>query len=349
VIALLHGAADFGAVEEYVVLLATALRERGEPVILVYPDVPKLAPFGELAGGTLRVLAFPPELLSHAGTLTPWLVRMLRREHVRVAHITDVWPTASVAARLAGVRRIVITHHTPEFERRDNRSGRLWWRLSWLVRPLVVYTSAADRDRDGRFLLRRRVVPLGIDVDRFDIESTQDPARPIVGNVARLSQQKGHDTLLDAARLVLERRPDARFALVGDGELRADLEERAARLGIAERVEFMGVRDDVPMQLARFSVFAFPSRFEGLCLAVIEAQAAGVPVVATPVGGIRETVVDGETGLLVPVDDSDALADAIISLLDTPALGAELAARGKAQARAYTRDRTVRETIALYV
>ena len=315
----------------------------------MYPDVPQLAPFGSLAGGSLRVLPFPPELLSRTAALTVWLARTLRRERVRVAHVTEVWPSASIATRLAGARRLVVTHHTPELARRDSFVGRLWWRLSWLARPLVVYTSAADRERDGRFLLRRKVVPLGIDVDRFDVEPMRDAAAPIVGNVARLSWQKGHDTLLAAVPSVVERRPDARFVLVGNGELRGELEEQAERLGVADRVEFTGPRDDVPTQLGRFSVFAFPSRFEGLCLAVIEAQAAGVPVVATSVGGIRETVVDGETGLLVPVDDPEALADAIVRLLEAPGFAAELAGRAKESVRAYTTDRTVRETLALYV
>src|SRR5204863_5373655 len=99
--------------------------------------------------------------------------------------------------------------------------------------------------------------------------------------------------------------------------------------------ELTGERDDVPQQLAGFDVFAFPSRFEGLCLAVIEAQAAGVPVVATPVGGIRDTVVEGETGLLVPVGDPAGLAAAVCRLLDD----AELAARVAAEARSRVRER----------
>ena len=118
---------------------------------------------------------------------------------------------------------------------------------------------------------------------------------------------------------------------------------------MAGRVDFLGARDDVPGLLAGFTVFALPTRFEGLCLAVVEAQAAGLPVVATPVGGIRETVVPGETGLLVPVDDASALADAITVLLDDPGLAARLAAEGRRRAfERFSLERMVERTAALY-
>jgi len=105
----------------------------------------------------------------------------------------------------------------------------------------------------------------------------------------------------------------------------------------------------VPGLLVSFSVYAQPSEYEGLCVAVLEAQAAGVPVVATPVGGLRETVVDGETGLVVPVGDAQALGAAIRRLLDDRALGERLAAEAQRRVRArYTLRRMIDETLALY-
>jgi glycosyltransferase involved in cell wall biosynthesis len=114
-------------------------------------------------------------------------------------------------------------------------------------------------------------------------------------------------------------------------------------------VIFAGARDDIPDLLASFDVFAFPSLFEGLCLAVIEAQAAGIPVVATPVGGIRETVVEGETGFLCPPRDSAALAERIIECLDRPDQARRIAetARNRVQER-FSERRMVDETLALY-
>jgi glycosyltransferase involved in cell wall biosynthesis len=268
------------------------------------------------------------------------LVRILRRLRPRIAHVMDVWPQAVVAARLARVPRVLVTHHTPELPRRDNLAGRTWQRLGWLARPEVIYTSETDRTRDGRH--PSHVVALGIDLDRFE---GGRPAlrsdRPLVGNVARLAPQKDHATLIEAARLV----PEAEFVVAGDGELREELERRAE----GSSVRFIGARADVPDLLASFDVFAFPSLYEGLCVAVIEAQAAGVPVVATPVGGIRETVVDGETGLLVPPRDPQAVAAAIRRLLDDRELARRLAdeARRRVGER-FSEQRMVEETLRLY-
>jgi glycosyltransferase involved in cell wall biosynthesis len=171
----------------------------------------------------------------------------------------------------------------------------------------------------------------------------------VIGNVARLAPQKGQRFLIDAAPKVLERHPDARFVFVGEGELREDLERRAEHAGVADRFLFTGARDDVPELLASMDVFALPSLFEGLCYAVIEAQAAGVPVVATPVGGVRENVVEGETGLIVPPEDANALADAIVRLLDEPAEARRLAENARRRTfERYSLRRMVDATIELY-
>lgn len=313
-IVYLHQSNVYGAVERY---LEQLLRDADEEAVVVAPTGDGLAPIAELA----ELRAFDPAL-GTAGRFR-MLVRELRRARPRLVHVVDVWPLAFLAARVAGVPRVVVTHHTPALPRSDNAVGRVLWRLGWATRPDVIYTSAADRAADGRTGV---VIPLGIDLQRFEVD--RRPGR-IVGTVARLVEQKGIDTLIAAAPAVLESHPDVRFVVVGDGPLRPELE----RLAQGMPVEFVGARDDVPEQLARFDVFALPTRFEGLCLAVIEAQAAGVPVVATPVGGIVETVVDGETGLLVPVDDPDALAAAVRRLLDEPALAARLADEARRRAR----------------
>ncbi len=211
------------------------------------------------------------------------------------------------------------------------------------TRPEVIYTSETDRMRDGR--RPSHVVALGIDLKRF-ASGTPVLDGTMVGNVARLAEQKGQRTLLAAVPSVLDRHPETRFAIAGDGELRQELKQLSEQYG--DHVVMLGNRSDVPDLLASFDVFAYPSRFEGLCLAVIEAQAAGVPVVATPVGGIRETVQDGETGLLVPPDDPQALADAIVRLLDDREEAASMAARAREQAQQFSEERMVERTLALY-
>lgn len=349
----LHGAPAFGAVERYVVQLVEGIDGR-EEAVLVFPDVPELAPFRELAGPAVRLLPLDPALVAGpAPALAAELRRIVRRERPRVVHVTDTWAPAVVAARLAGARRILLTHHTPELPRQDSLAGRLWWALSWLARPEVVYTSETDRRGDGRRLVRTHVIELGIDLERF-AGAVAAPAAtpapgPVIGTVARLARQKGLDVLVAAAPAVLSRHPAARFVVAGDGEERAALEEQAQAAGVAGSVTFLGARDDVPELLAGFDVFALPTRFEGLCLAVVEAQAAGLPVVATPVGGIQETVLHEETGLLVPVDDPAALAEALCLLLDDAALAGRFAAEGRRRALArFGVERMVERTVALY-
>jgi glycosyltransferase involved in cell wall biosynthesis len=331
-IAYLHQAAAWGAVERYLEQLLEGL---DEPAVVIHPETDVFAPLAWLAD--LR----PYEPGRSAPTLLAHLVRELRALRPRIVHVVDVWPLAFLAARIARVPRVVVTHHTPELPRSDNLWGRALWRAGWLTRPEVIYTSEADRGRDGRGGV---VIPLGLDLAGFDVERRAHDGR-VVGNVARLVEQKDQRALVEAAPAILERFPDARFVVVGDGPLRAELERRADGLPF----ELTGARDDVPELLAGFDVFAFPSRFEGLCLAVIEAQAAGVPVVATPVGGIRETVVDGETGLLVPVGDAAALAAAVCRLLEDPELSARLAAEARSRVRErYSVEHMVEQTLRLY-
>jgi glycosyltransferase involved in cell wall biosynthesis len=332
VIALLHPAPAYGAVERYVEAIARGL---GDEAVLVHPGVPQ---FERLPVRTVQ-LRDP----------STWaLARLVRRLRPRVVHVTDVWPQALVAARVARVPRLLVTHHTPQLPRYDNVAGRVWWHLGWRCRPEVVYTSQADQVRDGR--RPAHVIALGIDLDRFTGGTAVLPRNgPVIGNVGRLAPQKGHRYLIEAAPPVLERHPDARFVVVGDGELRDELERTARDRGVSEHFLFTGARTDVPELLASFDVFAFPSLFEGMCVAVIEAQAAGVPVVATPVGGIPDTVVDGATGLLVPPRDAAGLADGILQLLDDPGAGRRLAdeARRRAVER-FSQERMVAETLRLY-
>lgn len=347
---ILHPTPAYGAVERYIEAVVGGLRGCDEEVVLVYPEAPELAPFADLAGGNIRIVTFPlADLTGPAPWLALRLARLLRALRPSVVHVTEVWPTAQIAARLARAPRVLVTHHTPELPRTDSLFGRFWFRLGWLARPEVIYTSEADRAHDRRSL-RTHVVPLGIDLDRF---ANPSPALVrdgrIVGNVARLAPQKGHRVLIDAAQRVLERHPDLSFVVVGDGELRGELEQQARAVGLEGSFEFLGARNDVPELLASFDVFAFPSFFEGLCLAVIEAQAVGVPVVATGVGGLVETVVPGETGVRCEPGDAASLAAGISWILDHPDEAAALAAEAKRRVQeCFSEQRMVAKTLALY-
>jgi glycosyltransferase involved in cell wall biosynthesis len=351
VIVYLHGAQLFGAVEHYVASVAAGARAAGHEVLLVYPDAAENAPFEALADVGIRREAFPAELLTgRAPRLARHLAATVRRERPCIVHATDVWPVAQVAARVAGAHRVLVTHHTPELPRHDGVIGRAWWALGWLARPEIIYTSEADRKGDGRRLFRTHVIPLGFDVVHFaEGREARAPESARIGVIARLSEQKGHRYLIDAAPHVLRERPDAVFVFIGDGEQRATLERLVAERELSGHFRFVGERADVVSDLDGLDVVAHPALFEGLCLAVIEAQAAGVPVVATAVGGIPENVIDGVTGLLVQPRDARGLADAIGRLLRSPEEARAMAARAQQRVlERYSEEAMVERTVALY-
>jgi glycosyltransferase involved in cell wall biosynthesis len=142
---------------------------------------------------------------------------------------------------------------------------------------------------------------------------------PVLLSVGRLRHQKAHSILLKAFPAVLAKFPAARMLIAGDGVLRAELEAEAASLEIANRVTFLGVRHDVAALLSLANLFVFPSRFEGMPNAVLEAMSQGLPVIATAVQGVDEIIRDGQNGLLVPLEDPQALSNAILRLLRDPA------------------------------
>jgi glycosyltransferase involved in cell wall biosynthesis len=155
-----------------------------------------------------------------------------------------------------------------------------------------------------------------------------EPGSQLVGVIARLEPEKGHQTLLDAWPYVLRDVPDAYLLIVGEGSRRDFLEHRAAANRVAHRVVFTGRRDDVPAVTAALDVAVLPSHREAQGLSILEAMALSRPVVASDVGGIPEMIEDGVTGLLVPHDQPVELAAAIVRLLTDHALADTIARRG---------------------
>ncbi len=154
--------------------------------------------------------------------------------------------------------------------------------------------------------------------------------QPVVGSIGRLEPVKGHAYLLEAARSVCERHPDAVFVLAGQGQLRESLARQANALGLDRNVRFLGYRDDVATVLAALDIFALPSLSEGLPLSLLEAMAAGKPIVASDVGGIPEVIRDGESGLLARPAAPTELADRILTLIEDPSRARGLADNARA-------------------
>ena len=171
----------------------------------------------------------------------------------------------------------------------------------------------------------------------------------IVGTVGRLVERKGHYDLLDAWAEITKKYPDAQLLLVGDGPEREGLESRAKELNCVDSVVFAGQRDDVPDLLDAMDIFVFPSHYEGLPGALIEAMIAGLPIVATPVDGNAELIINEETGLFVPPRDAEAISDRVKKLLEDTELQKDLGTAASEYARGeFAIESMVAEFEALY-
>ncbi len=200
----------------------------------------------------------------------------------------------------------------------------------------------------------------GIDLERFRPRSSaRQSARNrlacgrdtvVYMTVGRLVPVKGYDDLLQAFRTVVERVPQSKLFIIGEGERRARLERQACTLGLEEAVEFLGWREDVDDLLDACDVFVLSSLNEGLGLVVVEAMAKKLPVVATRVGGVPEVVVEGRTGVLVKPSSPNDMAEAMVELGSSPELRSAFGSAGRRRAEKYfSIESTVRSTEAIYV
>ena len=253
----------------------------------------------------------------------PWRLRAFLRTHrPRAVFTHHIGPLlyGGLAARLAGTRNIIHVEHDIWHHAEPRRAQQLRLAAA-IVRPTFAAISPAAAAALRRTTGVRTVVllPNGVDLAAYAGGTRQEaratlglpPHARVIGTVGRLETVKGHDVLIRA----LEHLPvDVCLALIGDGGRREELEGLARQLGLSDRIRFAGHRDDVARLYPAFDVFCLPSRREGVPLAVIEAQASGVPVVATDVGSVRDALCP-ETARLVPPEDPAALAQALDAAL----------------------------------
>lgn len=275
-----------------------------------------------------------------------------RSRRIAVVHACDFYANifALTGAALARVPQRIGSRRDILIPQRSTGQHRLQ-SLSYRFAHHVVANSRAAAEQaihEGVSRNAITVIPNGIDVHTYPPPRVRSQ-RHIVTTVANLRAEKGHDVLLRAAARITREVPDAMFQLVGDGPMHDALAAQAASLGIAHAVRFLGHREDVPNVLHESDLFVLPSRTEAFPNGVLEAMAAGLPVVATRVGGIPELVTDGEDGVLVPAADENALAAAILALMREPdrALRLGSAARATIEAR-YSFDEMVHAFEALY-
>ncbi|HEV2386273.1 MAG TPA: glycosyltransferase family 4 protein [Candidatus Acidoferrales bacterium] len=293
------------------------------------------------------------------------LGRLLHELRIDVlhSHMFRASLCASPIGRLCRVPAIIETPHVRENWRRGWKSSYWIDRLAGRAVDAYVAVSQANADylvrKKGLPARKVRVIRNGCDLARFDPRRPAPAglrqslgfaqSDPVLVAVGRLEPQKGHHTLLGAMTLVRRAFPRARLVCVGDGSLRAELENQARALGLGDAVRMVGFQAGVEDWLALADLTVLPSLYEGLPLAAIESLAAGRAVVATAVDGTPEAIVDGETGLTTPAGEPAALARAILRLLENPTLRLELAAAGRAWAvERFSHSRQVRETEQLY-
>jgi len=283
------------------------------------------------------------------------LVRLMRevRPHVVHTHTAKAGTLGRLAAILAGVPVRVHTFHGHVFEGGYFSPAKTRAFLAVervLARRTQRILTVSENVRAELLALgigrpeQVTVVPLGLDLDPLARAAEHrgalrrelgiDDATPLVGIVARLVPVKAHEVFLAAAARITAERPSCRFLVIGDGERRTELEALAARAGLAERCHFLGWRADLDRVHADLDVCVLTSRNEGSPVALIEAMAAGVAVVSTAVGGVPDLIEDGTHGLLAPVDDAAAIADATLALLRAPEQRRTLGAAGRERALA---------------
>lgn len=291
------------------------------------------------------------------GDVRSWatLVRLAGRADVIHVHSAKAGFIGRLAAAARGRRRVcVFTPHGWSWWAAEGVEARIYLNLERMAAHwcrTIVALSADERDAGlvarvgdpGQY----RVIPNGVPLERFAL-----PRRPVRGRilmVGRLAPPKRPDLAIRALASVREQIPDAELHIVGDGSLRTEAGALAAELGLGGAVQFLGTREDVPELLAEAECALLASDYEGSPLAVVEAMAASVAVVATEVGGVGELVRPGATGAIAPKGDADALARALLDALGDPERAAALGAEGRRLAQEeLSLDRMVGRLVGLY-
>jgi glycosyltransferase involved in cell wall biosynthesis len=315
---------------------------------------------GAKLGQRARDLGFPVDELPMRNSFDPisiiGLARVLRRLRVDVVNTHSGRDTllAGIAARLIPNRpRIVRTRHLILPITSKATYSVLPDHVVCVSHAVQEYLASAGVPAD-----MLSTVPTGVDTARFDPAATEATLRtelgiaadvPLIGTVAILRMKKGYQDLIAAIPRVLATVPDAHFVFAGNGPQRENIERALTEANVNDRVHLLGLRSDIPQVLKSLDVFVLPTHQEALGTSYIEAQAMGVPVIGTRVGGVPDTMIEGETGLLVPPHDPPALADAIIALAGDRELRQRMSAAGRRWVlEEYTVERMAERMHALY-
>ena len=356
----------YGGAETQLVRLVTRLKARGWDVQVVCLTPPKAFVEDLEATGIpvfslciQRKLPDPRPILRLARLIRAW------QPHIVHSHMVHANLLARLVRLLAPVPVLICTAHNID-EKGRRGSGRLREMAYRLTDPLCEFTTQVSRAGMERYARigavprhKIRYLPNGVDTERF----CPDPElrarlRQELGletafawlAVGRFDVQKDYPNMLQAFKRVAQERHEVRLLIAGDGPLRPAMEQLAHELGVADRVKFLGIRRDIPALMNAANAYVMSSAWEGMPMVLLEASASGLPIVATDVGGNSEVVIDGKTGFLVPPKDPEALAWAMLYLMDLP--GEERRRMGEAARQHieanYSLDRVVDQWEALY-
>ena len=333
-----------GGLERVVTDLAVMQRRQGcEVAVFSIKEPGALAPELERAG--VPVLRGDKRRSADLRTLRALRQAILLRR-VDVVHAHNFMPTYYVAAACLGPgSRVACVATCHDMGTRLAQRKLRWimrWALGRMDRVAMVGAQVHARYLEAQLVspAKTECILNGVALDRFDHDATaRASARErlglkakdlVIGSVGRLVELKNHRALIDVLAELAAEHAQLRLVLVGDGVLRQQLEQHARQRGVQSRVVFAGEQADVASLLAAFDVFALPSTTEGLSVALLEAAASGLPIVATSVGGNPEIIEHGRTGLLVTARDDAALAGALRTVLGDPSLGAALGVAARA-------------------
>jgi glycosyltransferase involved in cell wall biosynthesis len=345
---------EMAGAQEVVRTLAEHLQANGCTVtVCAFQDGPMRAEIEKL-GVKVEILRRPrysvlflPMFLTEMLRIRRELARLVEKYRVDVVqtHILQVLDFLILTLRYdTSVRVILWTMQNVEFLPEWMPKQRRWFQRLKRFAYRLLYRLLACRvdgfiavSQEVRQSLIRQIGPVqdkiytvcnAVDLKLFERPGDKtalcnqlglEPHSHLIATVGRLTEQKGHCYLIDAAMSAVSSYPDTHFLLIGDGEMRDELQRQAQQAGLSRNIHFLGVRKDVPDLLAAADLFVLPSLWEGLSVALLEAMAAGKPIVATAVSGTIQAMTHGETGLVVPPRDSRALANAIVQLLSNPA------------------------------
>ena len=343
----------FGGAEIMCENLTYSLKNSGQDVFVVslYDERTPIARRMEEAG--IRIVYLDKKIGLDL-SMVPKLTEIIRQERPDVVHThLDVIKYAVFAAKLTGVGKCVHTVHSLADREAEGRLQKLingfYFRKAWSVPvALTPEVQASVADFYGLSTKRVPVIFNGIDLSRCVPKTDYEAEKTVrILHVGRFDIPKNHAGLLEAFRLLLEKRPKCRLYLVGDGDLRSDMEALAQEKGIADAVEFCGMQSNVYPYLHDADIFTLPSIYEGNPMTIIEAMGSGLPIVASRVGGIPDMISDGVSGILVD-PEPQSICEGLARLVDDSSLRQRLGQMANVQSQAFSAEHMARDYIACY-